>query len=144
MSHETNAGKYILKLIIFFGIAAFIIWQDYHNHGALRLGGITTALAVSAIAYLLLTFLSLFVRAFGNYLIGTIVFVIIAVLVGQKLNTIEKAGWFNDNQAFYCTVAIGAILVIWDVIKIIHCLKPQKQATPSDIPDNKMHIKDQQ
>lgn len=122
MNRKTNVGRYILKLIIFFGIAAFIIWQDYQNHGILRLEGITTALAVSAIAYLLLTFLSLFVRAFGNYLIGTVVFVIIAVIVGQKLNTIEKAGWFNDNQAFYCTVAIGTILIILDVIKIIRCL----------------------
>ena len=108
--YRSGISWIVMKIFIFCGVVALVIWVDTRRHGVFNPEIITAALMFGVLAYLLISL----IKNIG--FLGTVV---AAVAVGFGLDKLLNMGILTDESSFYVVLIIGVLFVLWDGWQVV-------------------------
>lgn len=114
--YRSGISWIVMKLFIFCGVAALVIWVDTRRNGAFNPEIITAALMFGVLAYLLISLIK-------N--IGFLGAVVAAVAVGFGLDKLLNMGILTDESSFYVVLIIGVLFVVWDAWQVVQYFRTE-------------------
>ncbi len=122
---ENHSGK-ILKILLFFGVFAYLLYYDY-NRDAFKFGTITGGLMMASAVYLIASLFGIILNLSRNYIIAIFGTGALALFFAFKLDEIiAKVSWLNET-------IVAVILIIFAILciaKDFSILKPKQPISP--------------
>ena len=114
--YRSGISWIVMKILIFCGVVALVIWVDTRRNGAFNPEIITAALMFGVLAYLLISL----IKNIG--FLGTVV---AAVAVGFVLDKLLNMGILTDESSFYVVLVIGVLFVLWDAWQVVQYFRTE-------------------
>lgn len=128
---ENHSGK-ILKILLFFGVFAYLQYHDY-SRGAFKIGTVTGGLLMASAVYLISSLFGILLNLSGNYLIAILCTGSLVLFLAFKLDElIAKVPWLNETIVAIVLIIISVLCIVKDFF----ILKPKQVADNTLLDDS--------
>ena len=119
MNSDSSKIGVIIKLLLAIGITMLLLWKMPVQSDS-KADALKTILMIMATTYILISIFILMHRACSSYLFALILTVIAVFLLGYAENALVKQKILTTNVTYYLALAVGILLVLIDIGRILH------------------------